>query len=94
MGCKQWMVLFAGIATTLVSSYTLASDEVVVYSARNEQLIKPLFDAYTKETGVKVQFVTDKAGPLMQRLKSGIPTFLRMKQRGISTWHRLAACAR
>ena len=70
MGCKQWMVLFAGIATTLVSSYTLASDEVVVYSARNEQLIKPLFDAYTKETGVKVKFVTDKAGPLMQRLKS------------------------
>ena len=70
MGRKQWMALFAGIATTLVSSYTLASDEVVVYSARNEQLIKPLFDAYTKETGVKVKFVTDKAGPLMQRLKS------------------------
>ena len=48
----------------------IAADSVVVYSARNEQLIKPLFDAYTKETGVKVQFVTDKAGPLLQRLKS------------------------
>jgi len=48
---------------------TAQADEVVVYSARNEQLIKPLFDAYTKETGVKIKFITDKEGPLMQRLK-------------------------
>lgn len=47
-----------------------AADEVVVYSARNEQLIKPLFDAYTKETGVQVKFITDKEGPLLQRLKA------------------------
>ena len=48
---------------------TWADEEVVVYSARNEQLIKPMFDAYTKETGVKIKFITDKEGPLMQRLK-------------------------
>ncbi len=50
--------------------HAFASSEVVVYSARNEQLIKPLFDAYTRETGVRVKFVTDKEGPLMQRLKA------------------------
>lgn len=44
--------------------------EVVVYTARNEQLIKPLFDAYTKETGVTVKFITDKEGPLLQKLKA------------------------
>lgn len=44
--------------------------EVVVYSTRNEQLIKPVFDAYTQQTGVKVTFVTDKEGPLLERLKS------------------------
>ena len=44
------------------------AEEVVVYSARNEQLIKPLFDAYTRETGVQVKFATDKEGPLMARL--------------------------
>ncbi len=49
---------------------TAQAAEVVVYSARNEQLIKPLFDAYTKETGVAVKFVTDKEGPLMARLKA------------------------
>lgn len=48
----------------------LSAAEVVVYSARNEQLIKPLFDAYAKETGVQVKFVTDSEGPLMARLKS------------------------
>lgn len=54
-----------------VLAFTAASaEEVVVYSARNEQLIKPLFDAYTRETGVKVKFVTDKEGPLMARLKA------------------------
>jgi iron(III) transport system substrate-binding protein len=47
-----------------------AADEVVVYSSRNEQLIKPLFDAYTKETGVHVRFITDKEGPLVERLKA------------------------
>lgn len=47
-----------------------AATELVVYSARNEQLIKPLFDAYTKETGVKVKFITDKEGPLLARLKA------------------------
>ncbi|OGS99723.1 MAG: Fe(3+) ABC transporter substrate-binding protein [Gallionellales bacterium RIFCSPLOWO2_12_FULL_59_22] len=46
------------------------ADEVVVYSARIEQLIKPMFDAYTKETGVQVKFITDKEGPLMERLKA------------------------
>lgn len=47
-----------------------AAQELVVYSARNEQLIKPLFDAYTAETGVRIRFITDKEGPLLARLKA------------------------
>ncbi len=46
------------------------AEQVVVYSARNEHLIQPLFEAYTKETGVEVKFATGKSGPLMERLKS------------------------
>ena len=45
-----------------------ADEELVVYSARNEQLIKPLFDRYTKETKQRVRYVTDDAGPLIERL--------------------------
>ena len=58
------------LSTTLLATSLLANDDVVVYSARNEQLIKPLFDRYQKETGVRVRFLTDKEGPLMARLKA------------------------
>lgn len=48
-----------------------SSDQVVtIYSSRNEQLIKPLLDKYTEETGVKIELVTDKTGPLMARLQA------------------------
>jgi iron(III) transport system substrate-binding protein len=53
----------------LISNIAIA-EEIVIYSARNEQHIKPLFDSYKKETGVDIKFVTDKEGPLMQKLKS------------------------
>ncbi|MCP5277777.1 MAG: Fe(3+) ABC transporter substrate-binding protein [Thiobacillus sp.] len=61
--------LLAALAM-LAAATGVSATEVVVYSARNEQLIKPLFDAYTRETGVKVKFITDKEGPLMARLKA------------------------
>jgi iron(III) transport system substrate-binding protein len=57
-------------AVLIASGQVAQAEEVVVYSARNEQLIKPLFDAYTKETGVQIKFITDKEGPLMARLKA------------------------
>ncbi|MGB3621156.1 MAG: extracellular solute-binding protein [Ketobacter sp.] len=44
--------------------------EVVVYSSRKEQLVKPLFDLYSEETGVKITYITDAAGPLIARLEA------------------------
>jgi iron(III) transport system substrate-binding protein len=44
--------------------------ELVVYSARKEHLVKPLFDAYTKKTGVEIKYITDKAAPLLARLQA------------------------
>ena len=43
---------------------------VTIYSSRNEQLIKPLLDKYTEKTGVNIELVTDKTGPLMARLQA------------------------
>ena len=63
---KQWMMA----AAMLASGAAMAADEVVVYSARIEDLIKPVFEAYSKETGVAVRFITDKEGPLLTRIKS------------------------
>ncbi|HEX5514228.1 MAG TPA: extracellular solute-binding protein [Gammaproteobacteria bacterium] len=47
-----------------------AAQPVTVYSARNEQLIKPLFERFTAETGIPVRYITDKEGPLLARLKA------------------------
>lgn len=59
------VLLFFSIFTQVVNAADL-----VVYSARNEQLIKPIFDAYEKETGQAIKFITDKEGPLLARLKA------------------------
>ncbi|MFO7809681.1 Fe(3+) ABC transporter substrate-binding protein [Guyparkeria sp.] len=41
-----------------------------VYSARKEDLIAPLLDRFTDETGIEVQLLTAKAGALLSRLES------------------------
>jgi len=64
------IVLPALASVLLLGSAQALADTVTVYSARNEQLIKPLFDAYTKETGTQIQVLTDKEGPLLERLKA------------------------
>ncbi|HAQ88384.1 MULTISPECIES: extracellular solute-binding protein [Pseudomonadaceae] len=62
--------LLAVLALTALSSAVQAADEVVVYSSRIDELIKPVFDAYTAKTGVNVKFITDKEAPLMARIKA------------------------
>ena len=61
-----WALLAFGLLTLLGCGR--APTELVVYSSRNEQLIKPMFDRYTEETGQAIRFVTDDAGPLIERL--------------------------
>lgn len=61
------------LVATFVAMPTLsafAKEEIVVYSARKEHLIKPLFDLYTQKTGVDVKYITGKAGALLERLKA------------------------
>ncbi|MEN6081989.1 extracellular solute-binding protein [Chromobacterium piscinae] len=64
---KQQLMLAAALAA--VAGPALA-EEVVVYSARGEQLLKPIAEAYKKEAGVNVKLVSDKEGPLMERLRA------------------------
>src|ERR1700754_235170 len=46
-----------------------ADGEVNVYTYRETKLIQPLFDAFTKDTGVKVNIVSASSG-LEQRMKA------------------------
>jgi iron(III) transport system substrate-binding protein len=62
------LALLALAAGTLPAAGAASAGTLVVYSARNEQLIKPVFDAYTRETGVEVTFTTGDAAVLIERL--------------------------
>jgi iron(III) transport system substrate-binding protein len=67
---RRYAALLAATIAALGTAPAATAPEVVVYSARNEQLIRPLFDAYTARTGVAVRFITDKEGPLLARLQA------------------------
>jgi iron(III) transport system substrate-binding protein len=60
--------MLAVVFSATVPTTVVAAESLVVYSARNEQLIKPVFDAYTRETGVEVKFTTGDAAVLIERL--------------------------
>lgn len=62
---KHWLAT----ALLVVSSNAVLANEVNVYSAREEQLIKPLLDAFSKDTGIKVNLITSEDDPLLERLK-------------------------
>ena len=62
--------ILATLAFSTLAGTAQAAEEVVVYSSRIDELIKPVFDAYTAKTGVNIKFITDKEAPLMQRIKA------------------------
>lgn len=63
-------------STTTEQAAVDISEPVIVYSSRQEYLIKPLFDRFTAETGIEVQYQTGEEGPLLARLQAeGSATF-------------------
>lgn len=62
-------VLLVLISSLLFPPAYAESGEVNVYSARKENLIKPLLDQFSEQTGVTVNLVTGKADALLKRLK-------------------------
>ncbi len=63
----------APLLTHWVPALGAEADAVVVYSARIEKLIKPMFDAFTARTGIEVQYLTAKEAELFERLKAEGP---------------------
>ena len=62
------MLSIASISS-ITAVQAASEDSVTVYSARKEHLIKPLFEAFTQDTGIKVEYLTGKGGALIERLK-------------------------
>jgi iron(III) transport system substrate-binding protein len=57
----------------LLSPSLAGAEEVNIYSARQEHLIRPLLDAFTKKTGITVNLVSAGEDALIERLKSEGP---------------------
>lgn len=61
-----------GMITAVISLFSVSAavaNEVNVYSYRQHFLIKPMFDAFTRDTGIKVNSVFAKKG-LVERLQT------------------------
>ena len=67
---KHISIYFFPLYFLTVFTGTAFGQDIVVYSARKAHLIKPVFERYTKETGVQIKFITDKAPVLLQRIKA------------------------
>lgn len=65
-----WVFSALTCSSTLLPQQAEAG-EIVVYSARKEHLVKPLFEAFEAENpNIKVVYRTDKAGALVEKLKA------------------------
>lgn len=73
----SWCRMATGLIIAALSFGTQAvpvsAQEIVVYSARIEALIKPMFDAFTQRTGIKVKYFTASGSELFERLKAEGP---------------------
>jgi len=47
------------------------SQVVNVYSSRKEELVRTLFDEFTKNTGIKVRYIIDDYSQLLSRMENG-----------------------
>jgi len=68
------LIFLASLALMLTVPHAKARaaetvQEVNIYSAQQEHLVKPIFDEFTKETGIKINTVTGKDAELVARLQ-------------------------
>jgi iron(III) transport system substrate-binding protein len=68
---KIWFISFVFITLLTASTHVAANAEVNVYSYRQPFLVKPLFDEFTKETGIKVNVVFAKKGMAERLAREG-----------------------
>ncbi|MFP3024871.1 MAG: extracellular solute-binding protein, partial [Wolbachia sp.] len=75
---KKAFIFTSLIAVVLVvitflykNSETDNSQVVNVYSSRKEELVRTLFDEFTKNTGIKVRYIIDDYSQLLSRMENG-----------------------
>lgn len=67
---QKWLIIFLAVTGMLTSSITFA-EEVNVYSYRQPFLVKPMFDKFTQESGIKVNVKFAKKGLAEKLIQEG-----------------------
>ncbi|MDP4535164.1 extracellular solute-binding protein [Alkalimonas collagenimarina] len=71
MSIRSMVVLWCSlIIVAWVQSAESWATEVNVYSARQEELIKPVLDRFSEQTGIRVNLITGNADELITRIAS------------------------
>ena len=65
----RFLVSMLAAITLSIPLVATAEEPLLVYSARAEQLIKPVFEQFTAETGIEVDYFNGNEGALIERLK-------------------------
>jgi iron(III) transport system substrate-binding protein len=52
------------------AAYAAETNPLVVYTSQKEHIVKPIFEAFTKDTGIPVQGAYSDAPPLVQKLEA------------------------
>lgn len=68
---KLFTFSLSTLTLSMLSMDALATEEVNVYSYRQPFLVKPIFDAFTKETGIKVNVKFAKSGLIEKIAQEG-----------------------
>jgi len=66
---KRVLVTMLGMVGAAVFGTAATANEVNIYTYRESKLVQPLFEAFTKETGIKVNSISASSG-LEQRIKT------------------------
>jgi iron(III) transport system substrate-binding protein len=62
--------LFLLFAAGIFAPSAQAADTLTIYSGRSERLIKPVLDAFTATTGIKIELLSSGTTELVNRLKA------------------------
>ncbi len=69
VGCYMNRVIVGSLIAMVFVGSAYGAKEVNVYSARKTELIEPLLDRFSEQTGIKVNLITGDADALLTRLR-------------------------
>ncbi|MDH5181282.1 MAG: extracellular solute-binding protein [Gammaproteobacteria bacterium] len=60
------LLVLSGLLT--LACHTVSAEEILVYSGRSDKFVKPVFDAFTRKTGIKVVLHSGSSTALLNKL--------------------------